>query len=237
VLGFGLLLFVGILVSDHFSASQRRVSTVLAAKTPMRQAREAEPVTIQPVQFQDPRTIGRVEPIVVGPQAGQTPQVAVPQGVPAERYTLKEGETLYKLCQNRYGNGNLWKELAEFNKGTISNPTRLKKGMTIRLPSINVLRGEVPAPIAQAPQLAPQASLPSSPALIPAPGVVAQPTLPAPAAEREYIVQKGDTLGAIASREMGSAKKWNQLFEANKDRLKSPTDLKIGKALRIPAAE
>ncbi len=222
VLGFGLLLFVGILVSDHFSASQRRVSTALAARTPMREARSAEPVSIQPVQFQDAHTLGRVQPLEPMPGASQAHASVVPPGVPAELYSLKEGETLYKICQARYGNGNLWKELAKFNKGTITNPTRLKKGMTIRIPSVSVLRGEVPAP-----------ALPSPDPAVLAPVVAPSPTV---AAEREYIVQKGDTLGAIAAREMGSAKKWQLLYDANKDRLKSPTELKIGKTLRIPAA-
>ena len=54
------------------------------------------------------------------------------------------------------------------------------------------------------------------------------------AVSSEYVVQKGDTLGAIAARELGSAKKWESIFEANRDRLRKPTDLKIGQALRIP---
>ncbi len=233
VLGFGLLLFVGILVSDHFSASQRRVSTVLAAKTPMREMRAAEPVTIQAVQF--PQRVA-IQPMQQQAMPGQTaPAPVVPAvGVPAELYTLKDGETLYKICQSHYGNGNLWQKLADFNKGTISNPTKLRKGMTIRLPSISVLKGEAPQHLAPTAVVAGVEAntvfVQQAQAQVPALAPVA-PT----AAEREYIVQKGDTLGAIASREMGSARKWNALFEANKDRLRSPTDLKIGRALRIPA--
>jgi nucleoid-associated protein YgaU len=55
-----------------------------------------------------------------------------------------------------------------------------------------------------------------------------------PTTTREYVVQKGDTLGSISTRELGTAKKWESIYEANRDRLKSPTDLKIGKSLRIP---
>ncbi len=231
VLGFGLLLFVGILVSDHFSASQRRVSTALAARTPVRESRSSEPVSIQAIQYPQ-QAIAPVMPrghengVLPGQMIVAHPTADV--GVPAELYTLKDGETLYKICQSKYGNGNLWKELAEFNKGTVSNPTKLRKGMTLRLPSVHVLKGEVTSPSPAA--VAPMVPVPGG-AVFPAEFVQSGPA----SAEREYIVQKGDTLGAIASREMGSAKKWNQLFEANKDRLKSPTDLKIGKPLRIPA--
>ncbi len=228
VLGFGLLLFVGILVSDHFSATQRRGAADLAANTQIRQISPAAPISIQTIQVSN-----RVNAMPV-PNNGSAPDgdgIALPQGlaapevvapvamgVPAELYVLKEGETLYKLCQSKYGNGNLWKELAEFNKGTISNPTRLRKGTTIRLPSINVLRGEAaPVELAQAPQVTP-----------------ASGTEATPAASSDYVVQKGDTLGAIASRELGSSKKWQLIFDANRDRLKNPTDLKIGSTLRIP---
>lgn len=240
VLGFGLLLFVGILVSDHFSATQRRNPADLVANTQMRVIQPRSPVSIQPLQVGNRTTLG-------GPLAGQQPHdlvegvalpvgvvpqaaaIAPPVGVPAELYTLKDGETLYKICQSRYGNGNLWQKLAEFNKGTISNPTRLRKGTTIRLPSASVLRGDQPAaqPSAQAVAVSQQQQqqLQGGGAALPQ----ATPT------QREYVVQKGDTLGTIAARELGSAKKWESIFDANRDRLKSPTALKIGAALRIPS--
>ncbi|MSR29528.1 MAG: LysM peptidoglycan-binding domain-containing protein [Phycisphaerales bacterium] len=101
--------------------------------------------------------------------------------------------------------------------------------MTIRIPSASVLRGEIQQ--VAAPPI-PDAITPSPQSL---PEMLATPSDAVPASEREYVVQKGDTLGAIASREMGSAKKWNQLYEANKDRIKGPTDLRIGQPLRIPA--
>lgn len=243
VLGFGLLLFVGILVSDHFSAAHRRSPADLAARTPVRDIRANDPVSIQPLQVVNrPNMMAPIGP-VVSPLTPQGDGVAIPQqftghspqavtpGIPAELYTLKDGETLYKICQTRYGNGNLWKELAEFNKGTVANPTKLRKGMTIRLPSASVLRGEEPV-VVQAQQVVMQ-----TPAGIPEnQGMNAGNTEPAPL-QREYIVQKGDTLGAIAMRELGTSKKWNEIFEANRDRLKSPTDLKIGKPLRIPTSE
>jgi len=243
VLGFGLLLFVGILVSDHFSASQRRTPADLAANT-IREVRPAPPVSIQTIQVNNRvgmnaggGQIANVQMLASGDTvatpAGLVPTPA-PQpavvGVPAELYTLKDGETLYKICQTKYGNGNLWKELADFNKSTISNPTKLRKGTTIRLPSANVLRGEV-TPVAVAP------TMPVSEMVAltnPAQQQVQQQAQQPPTTTREYVVQKGDTLGSISTRELGTAKKWESIYEANRDRLKSPTDLKIGKSLRIP---
>ena len=242
VLGFGLLLFVGILVSDHFSASQRRTPADLAANT-SREVRPAPPVSIQTIQVNN--RVGMNAgggQIVNGQMLASGDTVAIPAGlvptpapqpavagVPAELYTLKDGETLYKICQAKYGNGNLWKELADFNKSTISNPTKLRKGTTIRLPSASVLRGEV-TPVAVANVLpAPQMLTLTNPAQQQVQQQAQQPTT-----TREYVVQKGDTLGSISTREFGTAKKWESIYDANRDRLKSPTDLKIGKPLRIP---
>ena len=242
VLGFGLLLFVGILVSDHFSASQRRTPADLAANT-IREVRPAPPVSIQTIQVNNRVGMnagggqiangqmlasGDTVAIPAGLIPTPAPQAAV-VGVPAELYTLKDGETLYKICQTKYGNGNLWKELADFNKAAISNPTKLRKGTTIRLPSANVLRGEA-TPVAVVP------TMPVSQMVAltnPAQQQVQQPTQQ-PTTTREYVVQKGDTLGSISTRELGTAKKWELIYDANRDRLKSPTDLKIGKPLRIP---
>jgi len=222
VLGFGLLLFVGILISDHFSAGQRRPTADLAANTQIREVRPPAPISIQPLQVTGASAPQPMQPQRPFEQGGDT--VALPQGVvpapaqstdpigiPVELYTLREGETLYKLCQAKYGNGNLWKELADFNKATIPNPTKMRAGMTVRLPAVHVLRGEA------------------------APAPTELVSAPQPATGREYVIQKGDTLGAIAARELGSSKKWEAIYQANRDRMKNPSDLRIGKALRIPS--
>lgn len=238
VLGFGLLLFVGILISDHFSAGQRRPTADLAANTPIREVRPNAPISIQPLQVTGsaaPQPAAMQRQFEQGGDTVALPQGMVPVspagadpvGIPVELYTLREGETLYKLCQSKYGNGNLWKELAEFNKATIPNPTKMRPGMTVRLPAVHVLRGEAaPAPSLQ--QVVQSQQTPSMPE-------AAVPTSPQSASAREYVIQKGDTLGAIAARELGSAKKWEAIYQANRDRMKNPSDLRIGKALRIPA--
>jgi D-gamma-glutamyl-meso-diaminopimelic acid endopeptidase CwlS len=50
-------------------------------------------------------------------------------------------------------------------------------------------------------------------------------------------VKSGDTLSAIAGREMGSKSKWSELQRANEDVLHGSTSLKIGMKLRIPGGE
>ena len=63
---------------------------------------------------------------------------------------------------------------------------------------------------------------------------IPQPT-PAKAAMKTYTVKSGDTLGEIAQRELGSAGKYMEIFNANKDQLTDPDKIKPGQVLKIPA--
>lgn len=60
----------------------------------------------------------------------------------------------------------------------------------------------------------------------------------APAADTAafYTVQKGDTLSAIAQKQLGAAGKYMAIFEANKPMLKDPDHIYPGQVLRIPTA-
>ena len=50
----------------------------------------------------------------------------------------------------------------------------------------------------------------------------------------EYVVRYGDTLSGIAQQMLGSQAKYQQIFEANRDRMASPDKLEVGKPIRIP---
>lgn len=49
-----------------------------------------------------------------------------------------------------------------------------------------------------------------------------------------YVVQPGDTLGALAQRFYGKAGLYMRIFEANRDILSDPNLIKVGQKLRIP---
>jgi nucleoid-associated protein YgaU len=59
-----------------------------------------------------------------------------------------------------------------------------------------------------------------------------------PAADNAYTqyhtVEKGDTLSKIAKRYYGDPMLYPQIFEANRDVLKDPNQIKPGQKLRIP---
>ena len=51
---------------------------------------------------------------------------------------------------------------------------------------------------------------------------------------RTYEVQSGDTLSAIAKKELGDPNAYNRIFEANRPMLKDPDEIYPGQVLLIP---
>lgn len=51
---------------------------------------------------------------------------------------------------------------------------------------------------------------------------------------RRYAVAKGDTLSGISCKVYGSPNRWQEIFDANRHLLKSPSHLRIGQELIIP---
>lgn len=57
---------------------------------------------------------------------------------------------------------------------------------------------------------------------------------PAPARPTVVTVQERETLSAIAGRVLGDPGRWRTLYQANRDRIKNPNRLKVGLQLRVP---
>jgi len=54
--------------------------------------------------------------------------------VSTEEYTIRKGDTLWKIAQSRLGSGHRWKYLYELNKDKIKNPNKLRVGQKIVIP-------------------------------------------------------------------------------------------------------
>lgn len=50
----------------------------------------------------------------------------------------------------------------------------------------------------------------------------------------EYTVRYGDTLSGIAGKLLGSPGRYEEIYDANRDRIASPDRLKVGAAIRVP---
>lgn len=66
------------------------------------------------------------------------------------------------------------------------------------------------------------------------PATAAAQNAPKAAAARSYTVQTGDTLSKISDSVYGTTNRWQDIFNANRNQLKSPHDLKVGMVLTIP---
>jgi nucleoid-associated protein YgaU len=55
-----------------------------------------------------------------------------------------------------------------------------------------------------------------------------------PGSGRTYRVQPGDTLGKISMRFYGTTREYMRIYEANRDRLRSPSSIEVGQELIIP---
>lgn len=291
VVGFGLLLFVGILVSDHFSTAQRQGPPDLVRSDPGR-GRVTQPVSIAavppiagvpalqpaesmatttPKDVQTASTSQRLvsDTIVSNPSAqpiGNTPRVApnkviavveksnagkVQEGEPGvQLHPIAEGETLFSICAKTYGDGSLWKELAQYNKKTLPDAAKLRKGVTLRLPPIEQLRqGAVLASTTKSTRVSvtPQEQ-DNSLTLTNAIGVAkSNPEVPLLAAadmtpiamspittSDMYVVQKGDTLGSIAKNKLGKSSKWKEIAAVNASLISNPAELAPGMNIKLP---
>ncbi len=166
-----------------------------------------------------------------------------PNALPDEIYTVKAGDSLYKIALRVLGDPKLAGQLAEYNRATLKGGDMIREGMKINIP-----RGgewgirEAATPLGPTPK----------------PGVKPKPatskdiakdlprTSPLPreskpqsntakiikAATPTYVVKEKDTLGHIASATLGSAGRWREIADLNDV---SPSDLKVGMVLKLPA--
>jgi nucleoid-associated protein YgaU len=50
-------------------------------------------------------------------------------------YTVQAGDSLWKISQKFYGDGNQWRRIYEANKGTIKDPDVIHPGQTFTIPA------------------------------------------------------------------------------------------------------
>ena len=123
-----------------------------------------------------------------------------------EPYTIRSGDSFQSIARARFGRSSLWTVVARANPTV--DPNRIRAGMVIRLPLD-------PGNIQGIPEDETIAAESESPTI-------------------EYTVQSGDTLSEIAAKFYGSPRFTDFLFEANRDRLRSPAAIRLGQTLLIP---
>ena len=232
VIGFGLMLFVGILVSDHFAAQRYDPATVVQDEI----VAPEESVKLEAVGVEmlaavpepvAPGTVSLVEGgasahpdaqpgdavVAMGEPQPLAVEVAKADGTPVRFHKVQQGNNYWKIAKAEYGDGSLAQKLQEYNKAVAPDAAKLALGSELRIPPIDVLKPGAVAPVAGT-QVAVQNPEPKAAARVAA----------------SYKIQKGDTPYAIAKR---NGVKVADLLRHNG--IKDPAALKPGQTLKIPA--
>jgi LysM repeat protein len=123
-------------------------------------------------------------------------------------YTVVAGDSLWKIAHKHYGGGDVQKSIDAIYA---ANPTlgvdeSLKIGQKLKLP----------------------AGVAKDPARLSA-DLQADAT-----GGRTYEVKEGDSLSTIAKKELGSTKRWTEIYELNRTRISDPAKIKVGMKLTLP---
>lgn len=221
ILGFAVVLAVGVLLSDHLSGARQ------ARLDGLNPERGINPVATAP-SLNDAPTL-----ILVDEQG--RPELRQPQVRPAPKQSAPKYEPVYPVrvadgsdVESQQGEATLLGRLQErFARGVQDAVTDLRSGNTppeaAQLATIDGVRFDSADEEAVDDQ-----------------GSVPEPTRTTSAPERGadgyrlYDVRDGDTLWSIAAREMGDGSRHKELAELNRDRLGKGGVLRTGASLRIP---
>jgi nucleoid-associated protein YgaU len=136
------------------------------------------------------------------------PVVLDPAANAASLYTVGTGDSLWKIAHKQYGSGNVQKQIDAILAAnpSLNAKSVLKVGQKITLP----------------------AAMPVDPARMPAEKQAAA------TGDVTYTVKAGDTLSTIAKKELGSTKRWNEIWDLNRTRLPDPAKIVVGMKLTLP---
>ncbi len=127
-------------------------------------------------------------------------------------YRVAPGDTLSKIAKRFYGDARRYYPIIKANRDRLPNPDVLPLGVVLRIPRLNGEKAQAHEPRSG--------------------GARARTTTSR--AGESYVVKPGDTLYRIAKQLLGSGSRYRAIYEANRDRMRSPDDLRVGMRLVIP---
>ena len=214
VIGFALVLFAGILVSDHFSTANSEQPAGLLPQEPIAAGIVGSPRLVDPQGKPNHRESSRQVAKEMTTQ-GHSELRRRSQGIPPPEVSLhdvKPGESLRAICRRYYGNADLADPLARYNG--VSDPNVLCVGRQLRIPSAAVLLD--PAARWTAKQEHTNAARSTDARFV------------------TYTIKPGESLSEIAKRLLNSAARWEQLYELNRHVLSDPDEIRAGTVITIP---
>lgn len=100
---------------------------------------EAQPASPSVLDVSAPPTAYRPASYAAAPVGPAVPAAStdagatvVPSSIPGSNYTVKKGDTLFRIAKEHYGDGKQWRRIAAANPGL--TPTSLKVGQILVMP-------------------------------------------------------------------------------------------------------
>ena len=124
-------------------------------------------------------------------------------------YTVREGDSLYRIAVKALGDGNRWTEIQKLNAKLIGSDGIINPGMKLTLPGN--ARVSTPKPADRANSTKPPVSSKNP---------------------KTYTVASGDTLGEISIKFLDTSKRMDEIVTLNG--LDDANDIRVGMKLKIP---
>jgi len=136
-------------------------------------------------------------------------------------HVVEKGETLTEIARRYYGSNSkaIVDAVFQANRSVLTSPDAVIAGRTLLLPKVQ----------GRSPMRRPPPSDEQRVAV-----TAAAPAPPHRPEYRLYKVKKGDLLGTIAQKELGSAKRWKEILTLNKSIFSDARHLPCGAEIRIP---
>jgi nucleoid-associated protein YgaU len=186
------------------------------------------------------------------PSPKEDPATTPDAGVPSKPFSsgemrtheIKKGDSLFGIAAKYYGDGTLWKQVAEYNKAKLPKPENLHLGVKLDIPPKDVLMGEaVMPPAGTAPRHAParentggrpKGEKPAAPER----GIAGAEKAKTDKSKKQnfetYKIVRGDDLSSIAKRLLGDARRAQELYKLNTDVLEDEHTLFAGTVIKVP---
>ena len=129
-------------------------------------------------------------------------------------YTVRQGDTLWKIALSQLGDGERWQEIAEANDISIDNP-EVEIGQELTIPGGALTDIEEPT---VEPTIEPIVEPTVEPIVEPILEEIPETAV----GSSTYEVQHGDTLWEIAKQVYGDGARWHEIFDANSLSMYSP---------------
>lgn len=134
-------------------------------------------------------------------------------------HTVATGERLWDLAEEAYGDGKYWGLIAKANPDL--NPDVLPVGYQLKIPPRSGSSSRNSSSSTTSSSSTSSATTSSS-------------SRSTATARATYTVERGDSLVKIADTLFADKDRWREIYELNKDKLKTPNVIQPGMKLKLP---